>query len=53
MTPNWRWELTSSAGKELGRLVPEQRRRLLQKLDDLADGAPNVDARKIGHDEYR
>lgn len=52
MTPNWRWELASSAGKDLERLIPEQR-PVIQKLDNLATGAPNVDVKRIGHNEYR
>jgi mRNA-degrading endonuclease RelE of RelBE toxin-antitoxin system len=51
--PDWRWELTSAAGRELGRLSPEQRRRVVQKLEDLVAGAPNIDLKKIGNDEYR
>lgn len=53
MNPDWRWRLTSAAGKDLGRLSPEQRLRVVQKLEDLVTGAPHVDLKKIGTDEYR
>lgn len=53
MTPNWRWELTSSASKDLGRLALVQRRRVVERLEGLVAGAPNLDLKKIGNDEYR
>lgn len=53
MTPRWRWELTSSASRDLGRLVPEQRQRVVERLEDLVAVAPTLDLKMIGNDEFR